>query len=83
MAIANLDIRVGRPWGGLGGAYALVGPVRLRNVIGFLALLTAMMGAARDGMSEYRFLRGDERMAALITAIVFAALTDPASGAIA
>src|SRR5688572_29489783 len=30
MAIANLDIRVGRPWGGLGGAYARGEPGALR-----------------------------------------------------
>lgn len=30
MPIANLDIRVGRPWGGLGGAYARGEPAALR-----------------------------------------------------
>jgi CelD/BcsL family acetyltransferase involved in cellulose biosynthesis len=31
-----------------------------RLSVGFLALLSAMTGAACDGMTEYRFLRGDE-----------------------
>jgi len=35
-------------------------PSRDRLSVGFLALVSAMLGAARDGMAEYRFLRGDE-----------------------
>ena len=35
-------------------------PSRDRLSVGFLALLSAMTGAADDGMTEYRFLRGDE-----------------------
>ena len=35
-------------------------PAWNRSSVGFLALLSAIAAAAQDGMTEYRFLRGDE-----------------------